>query len=241
MWEEGTENGNHPVTRELEFLPGKLPPHVDPDQEADRKPINFTALALRYRYWLGAGALAGLVLGQLAYLKLGPEYEASAQILVSRRNSVPLKEEQRTLSDWGDRSEHIALIMSPMIVNKAVEIGKLDQLTAFRGSKDISQDVLYDLKVKRSSGQDRSYLNVLTLTYPSAQAADARAVLQSVIDGYAAYLEETRSEKSTEVLNMAQQAHDDVLKKLREKEKEYHAFREAAPAAMEDPGGGDHA
>ena len=93
---------------------------------------------MRYRYWLAGGAIAGLVLGHLAYLRLGPEYEASAQILVSRRNSVPLKEEQRTLSDWGDRSEHIALIMSPMIVNKAVEIGHLKELQAFRGSTDIA-------------------------------------------------------------------------------------------------------
>jgi len=223
------------VTRELEFLPARLPPHVDPDQEATRKPINYAALAYRYRFWLGAGALLGLALGHAAYTKLGPEYDASAQILVSRRNPVPLKEDQRTLGDWGERSEHIALIMSPMIVNKAAEIGHLKDLPTFQKSTDIAEDVLDHLHVKRSSGQDRSFTNVLSLNFTCKRAADARAVVQAVIDAYAAYLEATRSEKSTEALHLAQQAHDEVLKRLKDKEQEYHAFRDAAPLQWKTP------
>jgi succinoglycan biosynthesis transport protein ExoP len=223
------------VNRELEFLPGKLPHHVDPDQEAPRKPLNYAALAYRYRFWLAAGALLGLGLGQAAYTRLGPEYEASAQILVSRRNPVPLKEDQRTLGDWGERSEHIALIMSPMILGKAADIGKLNELPTFRKSPDIADDVLGKLQVKRSSGQDRSFTNVLSLTFTCKEAPDARAVVQAVIDAYGLYLEATRSEKSTEALHLAQQAHDEVQRRLKEKEREYHDFRDAAPLQWKTP------
>lgn len=223
------------MTRELEFHPGRLPSHVHPDEEADRKPINYAELAFRYRFWLAAGAVAGLLLGELAYLKLGPEYEATGQILVYRRNVVPLKEDQRALHDWGERSEHIALIMSPMILNKAVEIGKLMELPAFRESEDIVEDLLDGLQVKRSSGQDRSHTNVLNISYSHRDAAVARAVVQAVISAYAAYLEDTRNEKSNEVLRLAQNAHDEVLQKLRDKEREYQAFREQAPLQWKTP------
>jgi polysaccharide biosynthesis transport protein len=226
------------VVRELEFHAGRLPGHADPDQEADRKPLNYSQLALRYRWWLILGGAMGLLLGQLAYWKSGPEYVASAQILVSRKNSVPLPEEQRTLGSWGERSEHIALIMSPMIVSKAVELGELRKLKTFEGSTEIVEDVLDGLLVKRSSGQDRSYLNVLTITFTSKYADDARTVVQAIIAGYAAYLEETREEKSGEVLSIAQQAHDEMLQKLKEKEQEYTEFRDSAPLQWKTHVGG---
>lgn len=109
---------------ELEFHPDHLPGHADPNAEADRLPINFAELIRQYRWWLACGLLVGLGIGQLLYMKLGPEYEASAQILVARKNAVPMKEDQRTMGNFGDRTEHLALILSPMIAGKAVEIAR---------------------------------------------------------------------------------------------------------------------
>lgn len=220
------------MTRELEFHANLLPGHADPDQEADRKPMNYVLLAYRYRWWLAAGAGLGLLLGLAMYIKLGPEYDATAQILVSRKNTTPLPIEQRTLGDWGERSEHIAIIQSPMIVSKAVEIGKLRELPTFQKETDLDgliEDIASDVKVKRTSGQDRSYTNVLTITYSSQKGDDARAVVQAIIAAYAGYLDQTRAEKSTEVLSSAQAAYDDVKEKLHERELEYHAFRDTAP------------
>ncbi|GIX05398.1 MAG: chain-length determining protein [Planctomycetaceae bacterium] len=217
---------------EHEFLPHHWPAVSAASPAADEAPRispNYVLLLWQYRWWLLLGATCGLLGGFAAYWKLGPEYEASAQILVSRRQAVPLKEEQRTLNDWGDRSEHIALMMSPMIVGKAVALGKLDQLPSFRGSPDIIEDILDSLKVKRNSGQDRSLINLLTVSYVHRHPDEARAVVQAVIEAYAHYLEETRDEKSNEALRLARQAHDEVLAKLREKEQEYQRFREQAP------------
>jgi succinoglycan biosynthesis transport protein ExoP len=225
------------VKPELEFHAGHLTASADPPADAGRPPLDYLELAHRYRWSLVGGFVGGLVLGALAYLKLGPEYEATAQVLVARRNTVPIREEQRTLTNWGERTEHIALILSPMIVGKAVELGHLAELPTFRGSEDPVDDVLGGLKVKRSAGQDRSLINVLSITYTSKHAADAHAVVEAVIAAYAQYLEETRHEQSTEVLKLAQKAHDEILQKLRAKEQEYLEFRQAAPLQWRTPSG----
>lgn len=210
---------------------------INDSEEAFFKDVNYVQLLLRHRWWLVVGGVLGVGLGIAAYLRAGAEYEATAQVLVSRKDSVPIREEHRTLSDWGERSEHIALILSPLMINRAVEIGHLKNLPTLRGSDDPSQDILDDLKAKRSSGQDRSYTNVLTVTYPSRSRDDARAVVEAVIAAYGEYLDKTRNEKSDEVLSLAQQALRDVEAKLEQKEKEYHEFRETAPLQWKAPVG----
>lgn len=222
---------------ELKFHPGSLPGNADPNQEADQLPINFVDLIRRNRWWLACGLLFGLALGQAAYWQVGPEYEASAQVLVSRRNAVQLKDEQRALGNYGDRTEHIALILSPMIAGKAVEIGKLNELTTFNKSPDAAEDIVEDLKVKRSAGQDRSFINVLNITYTSKVASDARAVVDAVIAAYGQYLEETRSEHTTDVMKLATKAHDEIQEKLRKKEQDYLDFRDKAPLQWKSPVG----
>ena len=231
------------VTRELEFDAAALSGMNDVDNEAVFKNVNYVQLVLKYRWWLVFGGCAGLLMGGLLYVRSGPEYEATAQILVSKKDSVPIREEMRMLSDFGERSEHIALILSPLIINRAVELGHLENLPAFRGSpkEEIVQDVISDLKVKRSSGQDRSYTNVLTITYPSRRPEDAKAVVDSVIAAYHLYLDENRNEKSNEVLSVTKKALTDVEAKLHVKEQEYHAFRDSAPLQWKAPVGGSSA
>lgn len=225
------------MNHERAFDPAALQRLNNDEDEAVFKQINYAELLLKYRYWLVAGGIGGLLLGMLMYVRSGPEYEATAQILVSKKESVPVPEELRTLSNWGERSEHIALIMSPLILNRAVELGHLDKLPIFDGSDDIAQDIIDDLRVKRSSGQDRSYTNVLTLTYPSQTKEDAQAVVEAVIAAYDEYLQRTRNEKSVEVLNATEKALSDVEKKLEDKEREYHTFRETAPLQWKAPVG----
>jgi capsular exopolysaccharide synthesis family protein len=99
------------------------------------------------------------------------------------------------------------------------------------------EDVVDGLKVKRSAGQDRSFINVLSITYNSKLESDARKVVDAVIAAYAQYLEETRHEHSTEVLSLITKAHDEILDKLHEKEREYLAFRQTAPLQWRSPVG----
>ncbi len=217
------------MKHELEFHADALPSHVNPDEEAERLPINYIVLALRYKWWLLCGLLAGVVLGHLAYLKAGPEYEAVAQILVSRKYTPPVRENERMLHETGKPSEHLALIVSPMIAEKAIEIGKLNELATFAGEPNMVDAVLDGLKVKRVAGQDRSHFNVLEIRYPSRRPADACKVVQAFVAAYGEYLEEQGREHSTEVLALAQKATGDLLAKMHQKESEYGVFLQTVP------------
>lgn len=217
------------MKHELEFHADALPSHVNPDEEAERLPINYIVLALRYKWWLLCGLLAGAVLGHLAYLKAGPEYEAVAQILVSRKYTPPVRENERMLHETGKPSEHLALIVSPMIAEKAIEIGKLNELATFVGEPNLVDAVLDGLKVKRVAGQDRSHFNVLEIRYPSRRPADACKVVQAFVAAYGEYLEEQGREHSTEVLALAQKATGDLLAKMHQKESEYRDFLQTVP------------
>lgn len=217
------------MKRELEFHADALPGHTNPDDEADRLPINYVQLAIRHRWWLLGGLLLGSILGHLAYMKAGPEYEAVAQILVSRKYTPPIRESERMLQETGKPSEHIPIIVSPMIVEKAIKIGNLQDLDTFRGAPDLVQEILDGLKVKRIAGQDRSHFNVLEIRFSSVIPAEARSVVQAIIAAYDEYLIEQSREHSSEVLALAQKTTADLLAKIRTKESEYHDFLLTVP------------
>lgn len=198
--------------------------------------IDWLNLLWRFRLLLIAGGLCGLALGIAAYIKFGPEYAAVGQVMVSRRTAVSLKEET-SISDFGERSEHIALVMSPMIVNDAIRRGNLKELRTLKGESEPAEELISGLKVKRVAGQDRSFLNVLDISYQSPSASDARKVVQAVIDAYAAYLASTRDEKTAEMVKQAEESLAGLTKDLRAKEAEYLKFRESTPLQWRAPVG----
>lgn len=217
------------MKHELEFHADALPGHVNPDDEAERLPINYVQLALKYKWWLLSGLAVGAILGHLAYLKAGPEFEAIGTMLVSRKYMPPVRESERMLQETGKPSEHIPLIVSPMIAEKAIKIGRLKELPTFRGEPDLVEVVLDGLKVKRIAGQDRSHFNVLEIRYASRNAADAHKVVQSVIAAYDEYLGEQSQEHSREVLQLAKKATADLRAQIDVKESAYHTFLQTVP------------
>lgn len=217
------------MKREFEFHADSLPGHINPDDEAQRLPINYVQLAINNRWWLLCGLAAGLLLGHLAYTKAGPEYEAVAQILVSRKYMPPVRESERMLQETGKPSEHIPLIVSPMIAEKAIRIGNLKELPTLRGEPDLVEAVLDGLKVKRIAGQDRSHFSVLEVRYPSRVPGDARKVVEAIIEAYSEYLIEESRKHSSEVLSLAQKTTADLQEKIQLKQAEYNEFLHTVP------------
>lgn len=217
------------MKKELEFHAGALPAHTNPNDEAERLPLNYLQLIVRYKWRLIGGFFAGLVLGHLLYLKAGPEFEAFAEILVQRKYAPPLQESQRMLGSGAAPSEHIKLILSPMIASEAVKLGHLQELKTFRGESDLAEGVLDSLKVKRVAGQDRSHSNVFDIRYTCKRADDASKVLSSVIEAYEEYLKTSSSEHSSEVQQLAKNATKEMLERFDKKSAEYRAFIQSVP------------
>ncbi len=212
------------MKRELEFHADALPGHVNPDDEAEGLPINYLQLAIRYKWRLLAGAVAGLILGHFAYLRSGPEYDAFAQILVSRRYTPPVREEDRMLTAQGKPSDHIPLITSPLLIEKAVRIGNLQELSIFKGELDIVEAVQDGLKVKRTAGNERSVQTVLEVRFASPQSDDSRRVVESVVAAYDEYLKETSLEQSAEVQRLARKTTEEMFQKLHQTEEAHRNF-----------------
>lgn len=196
--------------------------------------IDYVGLARRYALWLVCGVIAGGLLGHLIYGKLGPEYTATAKVLVSKRIAGPVSEHSEA-ETWGDRAEHIALIMSPLIVEKAVQMHQLDKLPSLALSKDPAEDVLDSIKVQRSAGEDRSFLNVLDVTCKSKNRDDAKRICHAVIDAYHAYLRENHAENVGELTKFVNRATGDLKQQIDDTESAYKNFRLTAPIHLKPP------
>lgn len=196
--------------------------------------IDYVALARRYALWIVCGVLSGLMLGHVLYLKFGPEYTATSRILVSRRAASPTNDQQQ-VETFGERGQHIALIMSPLIVEKAIEKHRLSELDSLRTSKDIVEDLVDELVVKRSAGTDRSMLNVLDVTMKNSSKEDVRAINDAIIDAYHDYLIEDRDENVSELKKYVGQNTQDLFQQIKDKEAEYEKFRLAAPIHLKTP------
>lgn len=187
------------------------------------------SLAWNKKWWIAVAGVLGLVLGQLAYWKFGPLYESKAEVLVAKNSITPIRDRDGDPINVGDRGEHIALILSPLIIDTAVKNGQLDQLPSIKGAPDPSREIIDFLKVRRKAGQDRSVLNVLELTYVSPKKGDGPKIVQSVIDAYRDYLKSARSETANEVYSSYEAAEKSLEKTIAEVTQQQIAFRESTP------------
>ncbi len=195
-------------------------------------------VTLAAKWWLLGGFGIGLALGVLALMRLGPTYDASARLLIQKL--IPKQannEDDRSASAIGDRAEHIHLIMSPKVVGPAIKKHHLDKLKTLRGSDEPDRDIIDALRVRRIGGQEKSTLNVFDLTFNWGNENDAREILTAVIDSYNDYLTSTRKRHGQESVDSIRIAADNLLKQMRDKEKEYEAFRQTAPLIWKNPAG----
>lgn len=212
--------------RPFEFIP---PVSAAPDEPPPPREFDVAQIASRYKWFLWLGLVGGLVLGHAAFTKLGPEYNAVAQILVSRQAQVPTRESLSQVLQAEGRGEHVAIIKSPMIVGKAIEQGQLDQLPTLRISDDPIEDILDALEVKRTAGQDSSTLNVFEIKYRNKQPTDARAVVNAIIAAYQEYIQETRQETTNELSDQISKMNGELSRQIEARQKELLEFRKDAP------------
>lgn len=194
-------------------------------------------VAWRSKWWLAIGLFVGLVLGYLALLRYGPTYDASARILISKKIPKQLHEDDRDASALGDRAEHIHIIMSPKVLKPAVKKHQLDKLKTLAGEDEPDLEILDALRVKRVGGQEKSTLNVFELTFNWGNEGDAQKILSAVIDSYNDYLVASRKRHGQESVIAIRAAADHVWSDLKQKEKDYEAFRQTAPLIWRSPAG----
>lgn len=216
----------YPVTQ-----PSHVPVSVAPVAPvSDFDPL---AIAWRYKSLLLMGVVAGACVGHYLYAQLGPEYTATGKVLVSKRAHVNVREHEESTS--GARGQHVALIMSPLIVERAVQLHQLDRLPSMAKSKDVVEDIVSSLKVQRSTGDDGSVMNILDITYKSSSRTDAKKVVDAIVAAYGEFLKESHQEGMTELVRLVDKANVNLRQQIDDAERKYEDFRSTAPIHLKQP------
>ena len=206
-----------------------------PDSSSRAESVDIIGLIQRSQRTVLFGLLCGLLLGILAYLLLGPTYEASTKLLVSLQASISDSDTgDRT---FGDRGGHIELLKSDEILKRAVEDHNLGELETLSDVPDLVEAVADRVTVRRSSGDDRAYSNVFELAYESRNSRDAAAVLDAIVAAYKSYLDESRLESTGQIMGAVTGSENQLKREIDELEQEYLKFRKSTPLHWSGPVG----
>ena len=215
---------------ETEFNP------FGPDSASRAESVDVVDLVRRSQKTVVFGLLCGLLLGVLVYLLLGPTYSASTRLLVSLQASF--NDDNTGDRTFSDRAGHIQLLKSDKIVQAAVDRFNLGELESLQAASDPAEAISDKLQVKRSSGEDRDFQNVLELAYESPSKEDAKVVLDAIVAAYKSYLNESRDDSNTEIMGAVSGSEAELRARIDTLEEEYLKFRAETPLHWNTPVGG---
>ncbi|WP_437188283.1 polysaccharide biosynthesis tyrosine autokinase [Planctomicrobium sp. SH668] len=179
---------------------------------------------------LAIGLFLGLLAGVCLYLYSGPVYSASTQVLVSKKATVPAGNGEA--NRYGERGDHVQLIKTDLIVERAFKDHGLDKIPEIANSYDPLKSITEDLSVSRSAGQESSFDNVLTISYLSPKKEVAKAVVQAMVESYRDYLKDTRDENAKALYGTLLERQKQLGEEILAEETDYHQFRNNAPVLL---------
>lgn len=191
------------------------------------QPIDVVSIACSKWRPLTVGLLAGVLFGLCVYSYLGPYYQTDARIMVSQRSTLPTDEHSPKLS--GDRADHVHLIMSDAIVQRALTDHGLSDLDAFAISNDATHDIIDALEVTRTAGNDDSLVNLIDISYSHGDKATSRAVVEAVLAAYDADLLKSRQEISSGLLDSLLSRQLEIEQEISKLREFYQLFRDTSP------------
>lgn len=196
--------------------------------------LDYHRLLRQYWLWLVCGTIAGVLIGHLIYRRLGPEYVATARVMITNRNMAPIPGQSGSGISI-DRGVDTTLIKSPLIVEKAIQRHALQRLPSLAQSKDPVEDITDSLQVKLSAGQGTSDRNVLDISARLASRDDAKKIVAALIEAYHEYLQDDHSESQSDLAALVSRATQQLQSELRQREADYEKFRAAAPVHLKSP------
>ena len=212
------KRSNLPTTEpEVDFAP------LGYRKSQEGRSIDIVRFAISMWKYLVLGLVLGCSLGALAYLYMGPVYVAHTSVMVSKKPSASDQEARL----YGGRGEHIQVITSDEVARIASEKHGLHEI--FGKNKDPLKSIWENLEVKRISGQETSFDNLLSISYQNTDKVVAKKVVTAVVLAYRDWLESKRGDGSKllyKTLLDQKQVMDDERARL---EDEYSEWRDKVP------------
>ncbi|HUG70636.1 MAG TPA: Wzz/FepE/Etk N-terminal domain-containing protein, partial [Pirellulaceae bacterium] len=163
------------------------------------------AFAWRRKWLIFLALIVGLGLGYLYFLRQAPLYQSSTEIVVIEdQPRLPIEGLEMRAST---EEMHVTLMRSQKVIEKAVEVGELDQLATLRGSGNPASAIMSRLTI---DGGGTAKGAVLRLSYQSPHADECPQVLQAVVTAYEQFLDEMYEDVSKETIELIKQAKDQL-------------------------------
>ncbi len=201
-----------------------------PSQATFGKSIDIVKFVLSIWKPLALGLILGTMVGIGVYLMLGPVYEANTQVLVSQKARVPIND--GAASTYGDRGDHVELIKTDLIIERAFVSHGLKDIPGLANAYDPIKEVKEGLSINRSSGLETSFDNILDISYVHPDKVIAKAVVQAMVGSYTDYLQDTRDENTKQVHQLLLEKQKERRKEIDELEDHYDEFRKNAPVYL---------
>ena len=190
----------------------------------------------RRRFCLVTTTLLSMVLGFCYWLLAERTYESSADVLVVKKSPETVMGDTNYESGFEDYlATHLALIVSPMIVERAIKESDLVSLPTFAEyandpDADLADAIIGDLEVEggsRDLGDNAD--SIMTLSFRGPVPEDCPRVVQAVLNSYEAFHREIYHGMSDQTVELISQARDLLNQDLHNQQEEYSQFRQHSP------------
>jgi polysaccharide biosynthesis transport protein len=224
------------------------------DSKSSRSPatrqVEIWAL-VRYHYVLiSFMVLAGAGLGYLSFLRTPPTFESRSQIFVrndSKNASIPFQTAEGTTSQMTRETPHAALIITPLIIEKALtkevalgnsdsEKKKLCEIPFFSQMVSPLSYIAPRLSARPSMAGGTENREIIDLAFRSSDALTSKLVLDAIIESYKDFLGESQKTGSQEVYELIENARNSILNHLSAVDQEYAEFRRDMPLLQDIKG-----
>jgi succinoglycan biosynthesis transport protein ExoP len=204
----------------------------------DRRPIDnhvdltqLWQIAWRRRSLIALGIVAGIVLGSLYYAQATPVYRSQSQVLVVQKRPDVVTGDVTHMQPAEDYvNTHRLLLLSPLIVGRAIDQGKLRTMDTFAHEEtDLTEAIIKKLAVKNVSKGVRSASNVLEISFDGIIASECGTVVNAILDSYTSVLDEAYRNTSDDTVRIITEGRKILQNDLATKEAAYRQFRETSP------------
>ncbi len=197
--------------------------------------IDLLELFWRRRAYLIASMLLTSILGVVYYRLATPMYESSADVLVVQKRPQAITGDHQYESGFEDYlATHLAVIVSPLIVERAIESSNLAALPSFADleypEEELVDTIIENLEVEggsRDLGENAD--SIMTLAFRCREPDDAPIVVQALLDSYEGFHDEVYRGMTDTTVNLIRQASDLLTNDLAQQEESYSEFRQTSP------------
>ncbi len=189
--------------------------------------------------WLSCLAFTVLC-GAVLYLVTPTTYESETAVLLVEKNPQAVTRDSRFESGFeAFLATHRALIVSPLIVERAIKAENLQSLSMFADlppTEDLVEYIIENLEAGnagRELGENAD--SIMTLSFRGTEAEECPIVVSAIVNSYKGFLDEAYRGMSDDVLRLVAQAQSLLENKLQRQEDAYIEFRRNSPLVTQGP------